>query len=183
MKEKWKDIRGFEGFYKISNKGRVKSFHGKKPIIRKLNNSIGYRVLYLTKKPSIRELWSVHRLVAIHFIANPENKPEVNHIDGVRSNNNVNNLEWCTSSENCTHAYEIGLRERGENFYASKLTENQAIDIINAYKLGCFSQKELAEAYNISKSSIKDLLAGRNWAHLDIQDEIRVRTDRVVQYN
>lgn len=183
MNEIWKDIEGFEGLYQVSNKGRVKSFHGSKELIRKpLTNKKGYKSLALTRKPAIRINYTIHRLVAEYFIPNPENKREVNHKDGNPSNNNVENLEWATSSENTMHSYENGLQGRGENFYSAKLTENEAIEIINAYRLGVFSQSMIAEAYGISKSSVKDLLAGRNWAHLGIQDEIRVRKDRVYQY-
>lgn len=181
--EVWKPIKGFKKFYSISNKGRVKSFHPNKTSIRKAaTNPKGYKLLTLTKRPEIRETYTVHRLVAEHFLPNPDNKREINHKDGDPSNNHVENLEWATSSENTLHSYNNGLQKRGESFYAAKLTELEAIEIINAYRIGVFSQSELAKAYNISKSSIKDLLSGRNWAHLGIQDEIRVRQDRVCQY-
>jgi hypothetical protein len=184
MEEKWeKCIKESDDYY-ASNLGRIKSYrkNSKGKILKQSNDFKNYKKVHISpfgKKMNI----GVHRLVAYAFIANPENKKEVNHKDGNPSNNNVNNLEWVTSSENTVHSYNNGLQKRGELFYSAKLTQNEAIEIINAYNLGVFSQKELAIAYNISVSSIKDLLCGRNWAHLGIQKTIRVRSDRVVQYH
>lgn len=123
MQEIWKDIPNYEGFYQISSFGNVRSldrvihfqkgnpkrntFSKGKRIKNQISNS-GY---YRTKlcKNQTRKMFSVHRLVAEVFIPNPENKPQVNHIDGNRLNNHVENLEWATMSENVLHAYETGL--------------------------------------------------------------------------
>ena len=183
MKELWKEISGFKK-YKISNKGRVYSKISKRVIrtyIRTYKEKeTEFAVLYRNKKRLHPQL---HRIIAMAFIDNPKNKREVNHIDGNSSNNNIENLEWVSSSENTLHSYCTGLQKRGENFYSAKLSEKEAIEIINAYRLGVFSQSVISKAYGVSKSTIKDLLAGRNWAHLNIQDEIRIRRDRVYQYN
>lgn len=117
IKEIWKDISGFEGKYQISNLGRVKSLsrfrvYGKtasgitKEIILKLStpkSQYGYAVLSFWVNARVKT-FKVHRLVAEAFIPNPENKPQVNHIDSNRSNNHVSNLEWVTSRENTSHA-------------------------------------------------------------------------------
>jgi hypothetical protein len=112
--EIWKDIQGYEGYYKISNFGRVKSLsrlvwngfsnHLTKDKIRKaVVSKDGYTyVKILFKKKSMK--FRVNRLVALHFIDNPNNKLEVNHIDSIRLNNNVKNLEWLSKSENQCHS-------------------------------------------------------------------------------
>ena len=112
IKEIWKDIPGYEGRYKISNLGNCKSIHTArgevllKPIFRKRD---GYAVFSLYPKPYKYVNAKAHKLVALAFIPNPENKPQVNHIDGDVANNNVINLEWCTSKENMQHAYKNDL--------------------------------------------------------------------------
>lgn len=125
MQEIWKDISGWEGRYQVSNLGRVKSLarnvrstpfgkgEGLKPIPEKtvaLQDRNGYDSVYLSRMEKkggvsvrIRKRYNVHRLVAEVFIPNPENKPQVNHIDRDKKNNNVNNLEWATGSENQRH--------------------------------------------------------------------------------
>lgn len=118
--EMWKPIPKFEGLYEVSNLGRVKALKRRKNCNRGFGwikehimkqttaNSQYYRVP-LTNKEHIKKYYLVHRLVAIAFIENKENKPEVNHIDGNKLNNNVNNLEWCDRQYNIKHAYKIGL--------------------------------------------------------------------------
>ena len=115
--EIWKDINGYEGYYQISNKGNVRSVdrfdgvHDRTGTVIKPNlKSNGYLQVGL-RKHSQRKYIGVHRLVAIHFIDNPENKPQVNHIDGNKQNNTVENLEWVTAKENQQHATRIGLRD------------------------------------------------------------------------
>lgn len=102
--EKWVKIDNFD--YYISNYGNVKNKDGK---LRKLKmDRYGYLTIGLWKNGKAK-YFTVHRLVAIHFIENPENKPQVNHIDGNKLNNNINNLEWNTAGENTYHAYKNNL--------------------------------------------------------------------------
>lgn len=112
MKTIWKDIAGYEGLYKISNKGAVKKLgriEGKKVFKEKIikqSKRNGYRQLSLRKnKLNIRFI--VHRLMGFTFLQNPENKPQINHLNGIRHDNRVENLEWCTHSENRRHAVEF----------------------------------------------------------------------------
>lgn len=110
--EVFKPVLGYEGRYEISNYGRVKSIFPKSIRILKYSNSNigGYYPYHLSKDSKIK-VTSAHRLVAEAFIPNPENKPQVNHKDGDKSNNHVSNLEWVTAKENIQHAHKTGLME------------------------------------------------------------------------
>lgn len=103
--EIWKDIPGYEGIYQVSNLGRIWS--KKMAISMKLTNDRGYLRVMLIREPKSGEYNSVqvHRAVCMAFIPNPENKPQVNHKNRIRSDNRLENLEWVTSSENNTHSY------------------------------------------------------------------------------
>lgn len=118
--ETWKNINGFEGLYEISTKGRIKSLgNGKstnpnqclEKIIKTGLSRNGYIKCKLHKDGK-RYYYNVHRLVALNFIQNIDNKKEVNHKDGNKKNNSVENLEWVTSSENQKHAFKNGLQKR-----------------------------------------------------------------------
>lgn len=117
QEEIWKDIKGYEGSYQVSNLGRVKSIsrviktknnyrHITGRILKFNKNKWGYTLVYIISKN-----YAVHRLVASAFIPNPNNLPQVNHIDGDKDNNCVNNLEWCTASFNLKEAYRLGLKK------------------------------------------------------------------------
>ena len=105
--EKWKDIKGYEGKYQVSNYGRVKSLYTNKLKNTAIKNT-GYECvdLYINGK---RENKTIHRLVAMAFITNPNSYKVINHIDGNKVNNNANNLEWCTQSYNIKHSYDNNL--------------------------------------------------------------------------
>lgn len=120
--ENWKDIVGYEGCYQVSDLGRIKSLarsidhpcgvkNKAERILIPIVNTGGYSCVILSKD-AIRAQMRIHRIVAIHFIPNPDNKPVVNHKDGNKSNNKVENLEWATDSENTIHSYEYGLQQR-----------------------------------------------------------------------
>lgn len=109
--ELWKDIEGFDGFYQISNMGRVKSLE---KILNPFISQAGYVRIYLKKGKSIKA-FSVHRLVAIHFIPNPENKPTVNHKFKVKTDNRYHQLEWMTNRENIEHCWGKELTEHYAN--------------------------------------------------------------------
>lgn len=113
MGETWKDIKGYEGLYQVSNFGRLKTLHykgsNKEKILKYGKSSNGYLLATLYKEKH-KKVYKIHRLVAKAFISNPENKPQVNHIDGCKQNNNVLNLEWVTCKENIEHSFRTGLQ-------------------------------------------------------------------------
>lgn len=141
-------------------------------------NDYGYKHVRLSKNNRPRTQ-VVHRIVAKAFIENPESKPQVNHINGVKDDNRVDNLEWCTQSENMLHAYRIGLqfpsekqkrvtseRARGEKNNKAKLTEDDVIEIRALWPLDCFSQQEVADAYDVSRYAIKCVTQNITWKHI-----------------
>ncbi len=167
--EIWMPMNNYVGFIEISNFGRVKSFgritdKNSKAYIRtpSLSKSgyyhlrIGFFKLYFD--------FFVHRIVAEHFIPNPENKPEVNHIDGNPLNNHVSNLEWVTRSENMLHAVKTGLKkiQTGVQCANSKLSERLVLEIFNS----TLPVKELSKKYQVAQSSIYRIKSGRDWSHL-----------------
>lgn len=126
MNEIWKDIPSYEGYYQVSNFGNFRSLP--RIIKYKSNGTRKYPAKYLltetTKdnyqrvvlmKDGVKKRYQAHRLVAITFIPNPDNKLCINHIDGNKSNNNVLNLEWCTYSENTIHAIKTGLYDTSKH--------------------------------------------------------------------
>ena len=101
--EVWKDISGYEGHYQVSDQGRVKSLkQGKERILKPINDVNGYLRVNLWKNGD-KKNYLIHRLVAMTFIPNPQNFTQINHIDEDKSNNNVNNLEWCTAKYNINY--------------------------------------------------------------------------------
>ena len=106
--EEWRDIKGYEGLYKISSCGKVYSIW-KKSLKTLQDDKDGYKKVTIYKEGKPKCI-AVHRLVASNFLEKPDGKDYVNHKDGNKSNNKVDNLEWCTQSENELHAHEAGLK-------------------------------------------------------------------------
>lgn len=113
--EEWKNIKGYEGLYQISNLGRVKSLKLKstnRDLIMSLGNSTNGYLQIILCKDNKHKAYRIHRLVAQAFIPNPNNFPCVNHIDEDKTNNNVNNLEWCTISYNNTYGTKLDKKRK-----------------------------------------------------------------------
>lgn len=158
MNLEYKIIDGHDGKYTISNTGIVTSYkYGESRILKFIPDKNGYNTIGLCAD-SIRKLVKVHRLVAHAFIPNPENKPLVNHKNGVKTDNCVENLEWCTNLENMRHAHANGYYiERNKRH--SKRISKPVIDLSNGF---CFdSAKEASFAYGIPHSSLRNMLNGQ----------------------
>jgi subtilase family serine protease len=162
-KEIFVPIKGFELSYKISNYGRV--FSLSKNIIKK--NTLGKRGYYTVdlslngKRKNVK----IHRLIAIHFIPNPECKKYVNHIDGIKTNNSISNLEWCTAMENNVHAKNNGLnKDFGETHHNSKLSNS---DVIGIRELaGTLTHEEISVRYNTSRKNITKIINRQTWKRI-----------------
>ena len=116
-------LKDIDSKYAISNKGNVKNINTD-TIISKQISKQGYEQVGLFPN-KIKKTFRIHRLVAYYFIENEFNKPYVNHIDGNKQNNNVENLEWCTAKENDTHARENGLKFAGKPLKATNIISNE----------------------------------------------------------
>lgn len=169
MEEIWKDIKGYEELYQVSNLGRVKSFkRGKERILGCGNKDYSYRKAILCKN-NIRTTKNVHRLVAESFIPNSNNLPEVMHIDDNPANNNLSNLKWGTQADNRNDKISKNrqARVKGEDNGKSKLTTQQVIDIKNeliSYKYG--DNTKIANRYKVDRRTISKIKTGVNWAHV-----------------
>jgi len=172
--EIWKDVVGYEGLYQISNLGRVKSLGNnatRKEKILKNRLRCGYfNVMLYKNKESKMKL--VHRMVAIAFVLNPENKPQINHINGIRNFNIPENLEWTTQSENMLHAYRIGLQKwhgkpqaHGEQSGRSKVKESDILEIRRLHTTG-LNYNKLAKLYNMSNRQISFIVNKKSWKHI-----------------
>ena len=144
MEEEWRPVKGYEGLYEVSNMGLVKSLHASQSRILKQGTSHGYMLVNLCKD-GICNMKQVHRLVATAFIRNPNNYEVVNHKDGNKKNNTVDNLEWCTQRYNIRHACRNGLM----NVDAPKKS------VILYKRCGEYdSITEAAEALGVSRQSL-----------------------------
>lgn len=145
MKEIWKDIKGYKGLYQISNMGKVKSLHnGREKILKGCRDTNGYLYAHLHKDGK-RKNASIHRLVALHFIENPYNLPDVNHIKEFEKQNNcVDNLEWCSVEYNNT--YGTRIERINKKLYKKVICLNTKV-IFN-------SIKQVEEQWSIKHSGI-----------------------------
>lgn len=164
--EIWVPVIGFKG-YKISNFGRVKSLNKqrnnyKDTIVKQYKDRNGYIRVHLFKENKNKEI-SLHRLVALNFIPNKDNKPQVNHKDGIKTNNSVDNLEWMTAKENMIHAFENKINKNfGEKHYYSKLTEENVLEIRSPGA----STSKLAKKFGVSKRCIMQIKDRTWWKHV-----------------
>jgi len=163
----WKDIieNGIFLNYQVSNNGLVRNKITGKILKREISNAGYYRVCIYFNKHDYKHR-SVHRLVAVAFISNPENKPEVNHIDGNKLNNNTNNLEWVTRSENEIHAINNGLfLNYGSNNKNSKYLESQ-IHIVCKLFENKVPSILISYITKINGNTLKSIRTGRQWKRI-----------------
>lgn len=171
----WKTIPDYNGLYEASDDGHIRSVtrkitsctgqeymhHGKELKPDVLKN--GYSIVHLMKDGS-RKARYIHRLVAETFLPNEENLPTVNHIDGDKKNCSVQNLEWSSYSSNNQHAYDTGLKPRGEGFYNAKLCEDDVREIRRNGK--CETYKTIGDRYHVSPATIRDVLLNKTWRNI-----------------
>ena len=153
-------VESVEKGYFVSPNGNIYNRHGN--LMVGAVDRCGYRHTILNRKNR-----NVHRVIAETFIPNPNNLPCVNHKDGNKLNNSVDNLEWCTHSKNVFHAYQTGLEQRmcGEQHHAHKLTEDDVRYIRSVYNKRDkeFGAVALAKKFNIDRTTIHDIVRGKTW--------------------
>lgn len=159
--EEWRDVVGHEGIYQVSSFGNIRrTSTGKNLSMEK--NTHGYHRVCLSKNGYYKR-YRVHRLVALAFIPNSERKETVNHINGIKTDNRVDNLEWLTMRENFDHAVEMGLSTHGSRNPASKLTESEVIDIHSHTKK---DMVYLASKYKVGKENIRRIMNRESWKNI-----------------
>ena len=175
MEEIWKKITIVDCNYSISSMGRVRNDLTNKILNCSLNTK-GYVQVALWNNGE-KTIHRVHRLVAKEFIENNFNKPQVNHINGLKTDNRIENLEWCNNSENIKHSYKIGtmknsgklrgvkyLHSTGSLHPLAKLTEDNVRFIRNNKTK--FKRKELQDMFGVSQQSISNIINNISWTHI-----------------
>lgn len=161
-------IKGYEGLYTVDRIGNVYSeLSNKSRRLGKLRTNVtyhGYAQVGLYDRDGVRKRFSVHRLVAETFIPNPYNLQQVNHINGNKLDNRVENLEWCTSSMNVKHAYDVGLAKKrsGELSGNHKLTVKD-VRIIRSMLNKSVKQDIIAKKFNVDQATISNIKLGKRW--------------------
>lgn len=172
MMEIWKDVKEYEGEFAISNYGRIKSLaryvatgnNGQRLVKERIrvlgNHNQGYKLIGY-KSGDVPRL--IHREVAKHFLPNPDNKEFINHKDGNKHNNHVDNLEWATRQENEDHAYSTGLKNStGSNNAMAKLDEDK-VRLIRVLSKAGFSAKSLAIDFGVHAVTINRIKNNKIW--------------------
>lgn len=173
--EIWKDIPGFEGLYQASSLGRIKSLstlgvmrtkgystRKEKILSQKKDKKTGYLHISLTDENGIRKTFLPHRIIGNLFVPNPENKKEINHKKGIKTDNRASEIEWSTSSENQIHAYSTGLNciKYGEENHGTCLTNKNVLEIFHNTQ----SAKEISLLYNVPIYIVYQIKNGKNWS-------------------
>lgn len=156
----------FDNYY-ASEDGRIYSGKRNKYLSTRKSNR-GYLLVNLSINGKCKT-FSVHSLIAKAYIPNPDNLPEINHIDGNKENNCVTNLEWCSASYNCTHALQEGLRvpTKGLDTKNGHFTDEDVRTIRGLYDSKQYSQYKLAEMYNVTRSAIQQIVERKTYKHVE----------------
>lgn len=158
----FKDIQGYENRYQINRLGKVKSVIFGEKLLKGRVDKDGYLRVILYHKGGYKN-FLVHRLVAQHFIENANDKCQVNHINGIKLDNRIENLEWVTSKENIAHSFTSNLvpSRKGESSHNHKLTEKEILEI---RAIGSTEkQKTIAEMYGIAQPTVSSILKRKSW--------------------
>jgi len=177
------DIQGYNGRYKISLCGDIKCCTILKGRRKKTNipkevsikqkrgpNNYVHISMFTNGKP---KQYLLHRIIAQVFIPNPETKPQINHINGIKWDNRIENLEWCTQSENMQHAYKTGLKKgysvnpfkKGEGHTLSKLKNEDVVQIRILASQG-MQQRKIGKKFGVCQKTILNILKKRIWTHV-----------------
>lgn len=170
-----KPIKELDGLYEIDEHGNVytmprklktptSEYFTKERKLKPYNNGYGYLLVDLRKEGK-RYMRLVHRLVAETFLPNPNNLPQVNHIDGNKSNNDITNLEWCSCSENQYHAFRNNLKPKNFKHPNSKLTLEQVLYIKHHCKE--YSMYYFAKKYKVNTATIKQIIEGKSYREIN----------------
>jgi len=174
--EEWSSIIDFSN-YEVSNLGRIRCLKwrsgsriqkDKYPYIMKQRLcKKGYCVLYIVRDDGMAKMVRVHRCVGQAFILNPHNLPQINHLNGIKTDNNIKNLEWISNKDNTKHSYESGLRDGvyvGEKNGRSIISENDVVYIFTNPDRK--TTKQLSNIFGLTKHGIQGVYSGRNWSYL-----------------
>lgn len=189
--ENWKSIDGYEGLYTCSDSGQVKalarmisrrrkndyhSYWKDEKLMSPAPHDKGYLKIKLLKKGEAKSFF-IHRIIAVAFIPNPENKPQVNHINGIKADNRIENLEWCTASDNLKHAYNTGLQPKDRNI--KRISDSPNAIPVYQYDMsgnlirqwGSLFEAHLTGLYN--KSGISECCSGKRSHHKNYKWTLR----------
>jgi hypothetical protein len=156
-------IKGYEGYYTINSDGVIRNVHGKALSVHKRPD--GYMQVGLTRDGK-RKSYLTHRLIAEAFVSNDEGLTEVNHMNGDKADNRIENLEWCSRAQNTKHAYDTGLRKVGKgNIKGHKLVESDVSLMKALFKAGSGNQL-LATLFGIHSNTVSNIRNNHKWAHV-----------------
>mgnify|MGYP003779588419 CR=1 FL=1 len=186
--EIWKEVYGFEGLYVISNLFRIKKlkvtvkytdgriFNYPERIVEFNLSGTGYKRACLTKNKKTYKR-DVHRIFAVAFIPNPLNLPEVNHKNGIKTDNRIENLEWVTCAENLKHALDTGLRRKVRSHKVStcKINEYKVLAIRRLYKINPkFNRSYVARKLGVTYDAILDIIKNKSWKNSHNLDQVKI---------
>jgi len=170
LTEQWQPIKGYEGRYEVSDHGNVKSLcHSSSGRLRKSFLGLGgYNAVQIYRN-GVPKGFYIHRLVAQAFLPNPEGKPQVNHKNGVKTDNRIENIEWCTNSENRQHAYDVGLQAKRPG----EINGNASLSSYQVKRLRLLHEcsprltlNDLARAFSVDRSTIHLILKRKTWQNI-----------------
>jgi len=163
--ETWKRVPNFSKYF-VSDLGNVKSFmeHEEGLVLKSQQDKCGYMRIRLFNDKGYRKTWKLHRLVMFAFFGSSD--LQVNHKNGLKNDNRLSNLEYCTKSENLKHAYKIGIASnKGERHPRSKLKDSDAVEMRELYNNNV-TQKELSLLYKLSITTVSNIVNNKTWVHV-----------------
>lgn len=178
----WGDLPDYEDYYQVSTSGGIRSkdrkvlsknqfgayeMLRKGKVLKVTKTKQGYGEVKLTNSEGSCSTYKIHRIIASAFIPNPLEKSQVNHIDGNKLNNRVDNLEWATPSENTQHAYDTGLICRKGSKQSSSVLKECDIPFIRLWVEYGYRYKDIAEAFGVGSTSIGNIMTKVAWSHVE----------------